>query len=288
VGIQVPFEKTGEQAFARNRSYWWRVLAGALALYILGVIILFLTNNAILFPTVSMLGSFMFPVAYVAFFYEHRHLSRLSLGGLSLTFLYGGLMGVFAASILEPLFIQKLTFLTAFEVGVIEESVKILGVLLISRHRGHDSQLDGMILGAAAGMSFAALESMGYAFSALLRSGGSLSAMVGLTLMRGLLSPLGHGTWTAILVGVMFRESTAGRFRINRAVLSAYLTVVVLHALWDGLPGVVGTLTGSFLDVLLSQTLVGLVGVFILWRNWRQAVWRQSAVEKLVESPAAR
>ncbi|MGE5252059.1 MAG: PrsW family intramembrane metalloprotease, partial [Bacteroidota bacterium] len=274
--------QSGTMARTRRRGgTWWRVLLLAFGMYILGVVILFVTHNPVLFPTVSMLGSFMFPVAYVAFFYEHRHLSELSLPTLALTFLYGGLLGVFAASILEPLFIAKLNLLTAFEVGVIEEFVKILGVLVIARRGRHDSQLDGMILGAAAGMSFAALESMGYAFSALLRSGGSLSATVGLTLMRGLLSPLGHGTWTAILVGVLFRESSGGRFRINRAVAGAFLTVVVLHALWDGLPDLVGQVTGSFLDVLISQTVIGLVGVFILWRRWREAVRRQGEMEQI-------
>jgi RsiW-degrading membrane proteinase PrsW (M82 family) len=286
MSVQAPFETRLEPVVARKRGYWWRALLVAFGLYILGIVILFLTQNPILFPTVSMLGSFMFPVAYVAFFYEHRHMSRMSLPELSLSFLYGGLLGVFAASILEPLFIQKLDVVTAFGVGIIEEFVKILGVLVISRRRAHNSQLDGMILGAAAGMSFAALESMGYAFAALIRSSGGLSASVGLTLMRGVLSPLGHGTWTAILVGVLFRESSLGRFRINRAVLGAFLAVVLLHGLWDGLPGVVGNITGSFLDVLLSQGAIGLVGIFILWRNWRRAVRRQmEEVLQVAESP---
>lgn len=64
----------------------------------------------------------------------------------------------------------------------------------------------------SAKLSFAALESMGYAFTALLASGGSLSATVAVTLLRGIHSPMGHGTWAAILVGVLFREST------NRAI----------------------------------------------------------------------
>src|SRR2546430_5382081 len=47
--------------------------------------------------------------------------------------------------------------------------------------------IDGLILGAAVGMGFAAFESTGYAFTAFLLSGGSLSSVVGVTLMRGLL-----------------------------------------------------------------------------------------------------
>ena len=66
--------------------------------------------------------------------------------------------------------------------------------------------------------------------------------MVGVTLLRGVLSPVGHGTWTAILASVLFRESAAGRFRINGKVMGSYLTVAILHGLWDGLPGVVSAI----------------------------------------------
>ena len=55
---------------------------------------------------------------------------------------------------------------------------------------------DGIILGGAAGMGFAALESSGYVFTAFVDSGGSLSTLVLVTLLRGLLSPVGHGTPT--------------------------------------------------------------------------------------------
>ncbi len=103
-----------------------------------------------------------------------------------------------------------------------------------SRHLCHGSELAGLILGAAAGMAFAALESSGYAFSAFLRSGGSLSLTVLGTFLRGLLSPVGHGPWTAILAGVLFRESAGGRFHINRTVMGTYLTVAILHGLWYG------------------------------------------------------
>jgi RsiW-degrading membrane proteinase PrsW (M82 family) len=200
---------------------------------------------------------------------------RLLLGAMQL--LYGGVLGVFAASLLEPLFICRLDFLTAFEVGLIEEFAKILGVLLIARRVRHDSELNGLILGAAAGMGFAALESTGYAFSAFLSSGGSLSATVFETLLRWVLSPLGHGTWKAILAAILFRESGPEHFHINRQVIGAYLTVSILHGLWDGLPGLIGALVGSGPDIFIPQATVGITGLFILGRLWRQA--RRAQVE---------
>jgi RsiW-degrading membrane proteinase PrsW (M82 family) len=262
----------------KPRGAWWRVLLIGLLLYGVGLVILGASGNPNLFPTVVMLGTFMVPAAYVAFFYERRHLSDLTMPTTALTFFYGGVLGVFAASLLEPLFIRRLDFLTAFEVGMIEEFAKILGVLLIARHLRHDSELNGLILGAAAGMGFAALESTGYAFSAFLRSGGNLSATVFVTLLRGVLSPLGHGTWTAILAAVLFRESEATRFHINRRVIGAYLGVSILHGLWDGLPGFIGVLVGAGPDIFIAQALVGITGLFILWRLWRQA--RRAQVER--------
>jgi RsiW-degrading membrane proteinase PrsW (M82 family) len=254
---------------------WWRVLLVGLLLYFIGIAILILSQNPVLFPTVVMLGSFIVPITYVAFFYGRRHLSQLSLPTTAMSFFYGGVLGVFASALLEPIFVRPSDPASVFVVGLIEEAAKILGVMVIARRRRHDSELDGLILGAAAGMGFASLESNGYAFVAFLGSGGSLSATVMVTLLRGLLSPLGHGTWTAILASVLFREGSAGRFHINRKVIGAYLTVSVLHGLWDGLPAVVAVLLSPGLDVFIAQGLVAATGLFILWRRWREAKRQQ-------------
>jgi RsiW-degrading membrane proteinase PrsW (M82 family) len=249
---------------------WWRILLTAFFFYLLSLGALLLTGNPNLFPTVVLVGVFMVPAAYAAFFYDHRRLSQLSAGAVARSFLYGGLLGVIAASLLEPLFVHSATPATMLTVALIEEFAKILGVIIIAWRLRHDAEIDGIILGAAAGMGFAALESMGYAFTGFLRSGGSLSFTVYLTLVRGIMSPLGHGTWTAILASVLFREARHGRFRLNWKVLGAYGTAVLLHTLWDLLPFVMAAFLLPGLDVFLGQTLVGAVGLFILWRRWRE------------------
>lgn len=262
-----------------SHSAWWKVLLTAFTLFIIGIFLLVLTENPNLFPTVVMLGCFMVPAAYVAFFYERRSLSTLTVANTVQSFVYGGVLGVFAASLLEPIIIhsENLDLATVLQVGLIEEFAKIVGVVIIARRMRHDSEIDGLILGAAAGMGFAAFESTGYAFTAFLASGGSLSATVGITLLRGLLSPVGHGTWTAILAGVLFKETLHGHFRLNRTVLAAYVTVAVLHALWDGLPGFLAPFSPSLGDMLVGQALVGLAGLLILWRRWREGVRLQIA-----------
>jgi RsiW-degrading membrane proteinase PrsW (M82 family) len=264
---------------------WLQALVTGFLLYIISVVFLILTGNPNLFPTVVMIGSFLIPVAYVTFFYERKHLSNLSLSTTIISFVYGGILGVLAASLLEPIFIRRLDFTSTIVVGLIEEFAKILGVFVIARHRRHDAEMDGLILGAAAGMGFAALESMGYAFTAFLASGGSLSQTVVVTLLRGILSPVGHGTWTAILASVLFRESRGSHFRINFKVIGAYLFVSVLHGLWDGLPTVITSFVGSGPDVFVGEVFVGGAGLFILWLRWREARRLQSDAKGLNFSP---
>ena len=266
---------TGEQAEQPKTGSWWHILLIGLGLFVISVVVFAITGNPNLFPTVALLGNFLVPVSYVAFFYERRHMSQVNLVSTARAFFYGGVLGVFAAALLEPIFVRQLTPVSAFSVGLIEEFAKILGVLVVARHHRHDSEIDGIILGGAAGMGFAALESSGYVFTAFVGSGGNLDALVIVTLLRGLLSPVGHGTWTAILASVMFREATPDHFRINGAVIGAYLTVSVLHGLWDGLPPLVGLVTRSGLDVALSQGVVGVAGLIILWLRWREAVHLQ-------------
>jgi RsiW-degrading membrane proteinase PrsW (M82 family) len=260
-----------------RQTAWRRVLTTAAVFYVLLLAALLLTRNSNLFPTLAMIGSFMVPVAYVSFLYERRHLSRLTMPTVSLAFLYGGLVGILAASLLEPFFISELNLGAILKIGLIEEFAKILGVLVIAHHRRHDSEMDGLILGAAAGMGFAALESNGYAFTAFLESHGSISTTVAVTLIRGLLSPLGHGTWTAILASVLFRESKNCCFRVNMQVIGAYFLVSILHAMWDLLPLVI--FPGSpGLNTFIAEGLVGIAGLGILRLRWREAVRLQTVL----------
>ncbi len=267
-----------------RRNAWVKVLVTAAIFYVLLLTVLVLTSNSNLFPTVVMVGNFMVPVAYVAFLYERRNLSRLKMPTVSMAFLYGGLLGILGASILEPFFITELNPGAILKIGLIEEFAKILGVLVIARHRLHDSEMDGLILGAASGMGFAALESNGYAFTAFLESGGSISVAVGVTLIRGLFSPLGHGTWTAILASVMFRESMCCNFRINLQVIGAYLLVSFLHAMWNGLPLVAASVLSPGLAVLITDGVIGIIGLTILWLRWREAIRLQTGLPPGIES----
>jgi RsiW-degrading membrane proteinase PrsW (M82 family) len=164
-------------------------------------------------------------------------------------------------------------------------------LLVVARRRRHDREIAGLILGGAAGLGFAALESTGYAFTAFLQSvlqhEGALGPAVEITLLRGALSPVGHGTWTALLASVLFREGMAARFRLNRYVVGAFLLVVVLHGLWDGLPGGLEFMLPLGIGLPAGQTIVAIVSLVLLRRRWVEAVRTEEAAGRVPLAAAA-
>jgi hypothetical protein len=78
---------------------------------------------------------------------------------------------------------------------------------------------DGIVLGVSVGLGFAAFESAGYAFNALFTSNGlSLLDVVETEVLRGILTPIGHGVWTGILGGTLFAAAAGyGKLRVTRA-----------------------------------------------------------------------
>ena len=124
-------------------------------------------------------------------------------------------------------------------------------------------------------MGYAALESTGYAFTALLLSHGQISATITVSVLRGLIAPLGHGVWTGILGAVLFRQSTPSRFRITGQVIVAYLFVVTLHAFWDGLPNTVTVPLTPGISFSLTWLILGVIGIATLCTLYRQALLQQ-------------
>jgi RsiW-degrading membrane proteinase PrsW (M82 family) len=266
----------------RRGRGWLRALLIGLGLFVATTVVLFVTGNPNLYPTVILIGNFLVPVVFVAFLYDHQHISSLSLDTVATSFCIGGILGVLGASILESLLLpvpsnptHGLSLGGAMAVGLIEEGCKIAVVALLARRMRHTSQMDGLLLGGAVGMGFAALESTGYAFTALLLSHGFVSASIIETVIRGLFAPFGHGVWTGILGAVLFRESAPDRFRITPLVILTYLFVSLLHGLWDGLPYTVYIIVPPGIPISVTSLLLGIIGIVILSVLYRRAVTRQ-------------
>ncbi|MDX6236976.1 MAG: protease PrsW [Kribbellaceae bacterium] len=224
---------TTDRTRPRTRRAWLQIFLVGLTLWVASVVITLLTANPNLVPTLILLGSFLVPVTFVAWAFERWKDQHVTAELIVTAFVLGGLLGVLGAAVLEAYLLSPSPLLF-IGVGLIEEAVKLGALILVTRHLQRRHARDGFVLGAAVGFGFAAFETAGYAFNALLTVRGlSLTGLVDTELVRGVLTPFGHGLWTAILGGVLFREARGGRFRFTGALLGMYLWVSLLHALWD-------------------------------------------------------
>jgi len=246
-------QAVGTGAGERGGRQWLRVLVVGLLLWAASVVVTFATGNTNLVPTVILLGSFLVPVTFAAYAFERHADQVVTAQRIFAAFVYGGVLGVLGASVLEAAFLKQPSVATYLGVGLIEEAVKLAALWLLAWRLPRYSMRDGIVLGAAVGLGFAALESAGYAFNALFTMEGlSLQNLVETEVLRGLLTPLGHGLWTAILGGVLFRTAAeGGRLRLSGALVGWYLVVAGLHALWDAARPVAVLLT-----LLLTATQV--------------------------------
>lgn len=233
--------------------HWRRVFLIGLLLWIASVFVTAVTENLNMIPTVVLLGSFLVPVTAIIWYVDHYESPILTPRRVLDAFVVGGILGVLAASILEAWLLSD-GVLVYFGVGLIEEFAKLAALVVIARQLPRYLTRDGIVLGAAVGFGFAALESSGYALNALIVQEGSqiafsLPNLVFAELLRGILAPVGHGLWTAILGGVLFNASRDRHLRVTWKVIGAYLLVSILHALWDSMRGI-----ASVLSALLTST----------------------------------
>jgi len=226
---------------------WWRIFATGFVLWICSVIVTGLTGNLNMIPTVVLLGSFLVPASGVVWYLDHYHSPEVTAAVVARAFIVGGVLGTLAASLLESLLASD-GILTYLSVGFVEEFAKLVALVFVARGLARYTIRDGIVLGAAVGFGFAALESSGYALTSLVVIEGhhlslSLVNLVFTELVRGVLAPVGHGLWTAILGGVLFGAVRAGRFHITSGVVRTYVLVSMLHALWDSMRGIALVLT---------------------------------------------
>jgi protease PrsW len=283
----------------RHVPSWLKLFLAGAALWVATVVITFATGNVNLVPTVILLGSFLVPVTFVVFAFARAD-GVLTPQRIFTAFVVGGVLGVLGASVLESALLGTPSALGFVGVGLIEEAVKLGALWLLARRLTRYTVRDGMVLGAAVGFGFAALESAGYAFTSLFTPNGlSLLNVVETEALRGALAPVGHGLWTAILGGALFAtaaRSRSGRPRPRRSVFGWFLLVSALHAMWDA-ASIVAVwltllLTGSATQLrmvelgqapgvtqaqvhvytVLNWTLLAAdaaVGVLLLWLRWR-------------------
>jgi RsiW-degrading membrane proteinase PrsW (M82 family) len=225
---------------AVSRWTWLKILFGGLILFWLLEQTLVHTGDPNFIPSLLMVGTFTVPLAFCALLYSRRHQPDVPWTTLGLCVIWGGVLGTVVAGRLEYDTLQTTGGLATLAIGLIEELAKLLVPLYFLLRNQYKSEYDGIIIGAASGAGFAALESMGYGLVALILSHGNITATVEVLLFRSLLAPAAHIAWTGLLGGALWYAKNhpgPGRFRLF---IYTYIGVVILHALWDSVGFIFG------------------------------------------------
>lgn len=246
---------------AARRSWWRRlgwlaVLVGGLVSYAVVNQTMLDTQNALFFPTLLLIGSVTVPATVLLLEYAiGRGLE--GHGGLIIgTAVVAGIVGVTLAGAIESSFTGA-DAQVYLGVAVVEELAKMLvplAVFLVARRRTAGA---GLALGIAAGAGFAVLETMGYAFYALVSRGGGLAAMQDTLQLRALLAPASHVAWTGLVGWALWRigATPSKRFAVTGLVAS-FAAAVGLHYVWDTSEDLTAHIAIAVVSVLILITLM--------------------------------
>lgn len=252
-----------------------RVLVGGTILFFLLVALVRGLGNPTDIPIVIIVGAFVVPVAFVSYVYEREPGRDIPSSMVILCFLWGGALGVSIAATLEYATLRNLGAAQMFGVGIIEESAKLIFPLGVYLHGRYCSQADGLIFGVAAGMGFAALETIGYGFAAA-QSSNSIGSVETTLVVRGLLSPAGHGAWTGLVCAVLWRErEKLGRRVVNLPVAAAFTAAVLFHAFWNIFNSQTGPTLIEAVGIEVGSGVIALTGLGLLFHMVNEGAHRR-------------
>src|SRR5262245_49827987 len=93
-GVEPMKPAPSAHGFQVSRSFWMYLLLAGGAIWLLATLVTWLTHDDILAPTVIMVGSFLVPLAVVAFALARRPASHLTMSQVVVGFLAAGTLAV--------------------------------------------------------------------------------------------------------------------------------------------------------------------------------------------------
>jgi len=253
------------------RRGWFLVFIVGLALFFVSEEVLRVTDNPNLIPTVIMLGAFLVPLTFVTFIFEYEPVKDVPLPTVMVCFLWGGIIGISAAGVIEYAALKVLTVSSLFEIAAIEEAVKLIFPLVLFFRGRYRREADGLLFGIASGMGFAALETMGYGLVALIGTNGSIAALQDILFVRGLLSPAGHAAWTGMMGAVIWQQRERGHSIAGLPVFGTYVLVIILHFLWDFFDLLPATSSAFAAISIIGNIAIAAISVGLLIRRIRES-----------------
>ena len=172
---------------------------------------------------------------------------------------------------------------------IVEEAVKVAPVLAVlwRRARDFDGMVDGVVYAGFSAAGFAFTENIYYFGRAFAEFGfdDGGSSMLGVFIIRGLLSPFTHPLFT-VITGIAIGYAATARSKTLRLVLplGGYLMAVGLHALWNGSAMLGGA--GAFLNMYFLVMVPIFIGVLlvVLWQRRREHSIIAAALPEMVQA----
>lgn len=188
-------------------------------------------RNPNLIPGLIIMGSAAMPLATLILFFELNTPRNVSIYRVLVLMGLGGMASLAISLIGYDL--TRLNWLGASSAGIVEELGKLAALVLFVRGGRYKYILNGMLFGAAVGTGFACFESSGYAFQYL----PYLGTMLHVIWLRGLLAPLMHVAWTAMVGAALWRAKgdhpITPELFVDSRFYPVLLFAMALHMLWN-------------------------------------------------------
>jgi protease PrsW len=237
-------------------------------------------RNENLVPGLIVMGASAMPLATLILFFELNTPRNVSIYRLAVLVGLGGITSL--AISLIGYDIGRLDWLGASSAGIVEELGKLIALVLIVRGARYKYILNGMLFGAAVGAGFACFETAGYAYR---NARYGPQAMLSVIWLRGMLAPLMHVAWTAMVGAALWRVKGARPLSLHMFFNPRFYRVLffamILHMLWN--------LHRFDPPLYLKEVVLGAIAWFVIWglvqQGLRQVRDEQRAALAASETP---
>ena len=197
---------------------------------------------------ILIVGVIGFPLVSLLFFWEVNILKNISVLTLIGIMIVGGFV-----SIIVTLLMSAFTGpYAAYWAGPVEESAKLLTMVIFSFRQKYRFKLNGLLIGAAVGTGFAFIETGGYA----LRYVRNLEFVM---VTRSLLSPFMHIPWSAIVGFALWRTISASGYSFSgffdKKFMPLFLLAIGMHMFWNSPLNIAPTIVAIIL-ALIEYTII--------------------------------
>jgi len=215
----------------KGRNRYWLALGASIAAFAASAYGAFVLQIDWAMLTTLVAGSFIAPIMY-AIYMKQSDILETRPGALVLVFALAAVASIPISAGLQLLFrLDWYSLQGAFLIALVEVPVAVLLVLWFLRRSTNRFRMDGLVFGAAAGMGFAAFETLLFGIGYF----RAPTVLVEALAVRSVLAPLAQGAWVAIVCGVIFSDEVRGSL-FHKRVLGALAAAIGLRTLWDWQP----------------------------------------------------